>query len=356
MVACFEDSHGVWTGAHFRISPHFGICYFEAMLPFYYRMVRFVPPVGTPGAMETLPVRPVADRTAGGNTQVESNQYLLPGKPEAQSAAKPISASPDQFSESSKTIPVTSPGTFHLDPIWGDSAPALPVFPKSILIASDGTPVSEPAIEAGNFLAAQFHSRHEVCQFLAGDPVAAAKRILDRAKETKASLLILGTHGRKGKDRVTAGSVAEVVLKEAACPVLIVPKAWDCEKIHRILVPIDASLAAYPEIVGGMQLAHYFGAELWALHLFAQGKEVPNNIQKMALTMGAFKWNLLEEREGAFQKEMAETIVEFTQGHSIDLILMATHSEMIHGQILPSSVCLEVLRQTSCPLWVVHIP
>lgn len=325
------------------------------MLPFYYRMVRFVPPVGTSRPLETLSVRPVAGRTAGVNTQVESNKNFLPGKPETQSAARPISVSPDQFSKFSKTIPSTSHETFHLDPIWGDSLSALPVFPKSILIASDGTPVSEPAIEAGKSLAAQFHSRHEVCHFPTGDPVEVAKRILDRAQEIQASLLILGTHGRKGKNRVIAGSVAEIVLKEAACPVVVVPKALDCGKIHGILVPIDASLAAYPEIIGGMQLAHYFGAELWVLHLFTQGKEVSNNFQKMSVSMRSLKWNLLEEREGSCQKDIAETIVEFTQGHSLDLILMATHSEKIHNQILPSSVCLEVLRQTSCPLWVVHI-
>ena len=50
----------------------------------------------------------------------------------------------------------------------------------------------------------------------------AAEEILSAIEEEKADLLIMGTHGRKGIDRILFGSVAEKVVKGAKCPVLTI--------------------------------------------------------------------------------------------------------------------------------------
>jgi nucleotide-binding universal stress UspA family protein len=51
---------------------------------------------------------------------------------------------------------------------------------------------------------------------------AADEEILDAAETERASLIVMGTHGRKGVARVLLGSVAERVLRGARCPVLTV--------------------------------------------------------------------------------------------------------------------------------------
>jgi len=50
----------------------------------------------------------------------------------------------------------------------------------------------------------------------------AAEEILEAAKAEKVDMLIMGTHGRKGIDRILFGSVAEKVVKSAGCPVLTI--------------------------------------------------------------------------------------------------------------------------------------
>lgn len=50
----------------------------------------------------------------------------------------------------------------------------------------------------------------------------AAEEILNRAKEEKADMIVMGTHGRKGIDRILFGSVAEKVVKNATIPVLTI--------------------------------------------------------------------------------------------------------------------------------------
>jgi nucleotide-binding universal stress UspA family protein len=53
-----------------------------------------------------------------------------------------------------------------------------------------------------------------------GQPAAA---IISWATAKQAQLIIIGTHGRRGVTRFFMGSVAERVLREAPCAVLVVP-------------------------------------------------------------------------------------------------------------------------------------
>ncbi|WP_300161777.1 universal stress protein [Solidesulfovibrio sp.] len=48
----------------------------------------------------------------------------------------------------------------------------------------------------------------------------AAEEIVSVAEEVGADLIVLGTHGRKGIDKILFGSVAEKVIKTAKAPVL----------------------------------------------------------------------------------------------------------------------------------------
>lgn len=50
-----------------------------------------------------------------------------------------------------------------------------------------------------------------------------AQAILDAAHETKADFIVMGTHSRKGIDKLLMGSVAESVLRHTTIPVFIIP-------------------------------------------------------------------------------------------------------------------------------------
>jgi len=50
-----------------------------------------------------------------------------------------------------------------------------------------------------------------------------ADMVLQKATNLKADLLILGTHGRTGLNRLVIGSVAENILRQAHCNTLVIP-------------------------------------------------------------------------------------------------------------------------------------
>jgi nucleotide-binding universal stress UspA family protein len=47
--------------------------------------------------------------------------------------------------------------------------------------------------------------------------------VIETAKEFKADMIVMGTHGRTGFNHFISGSIAESVTRHANCPVLIVP-------------------------------------------------------------------------------------------------------------------------------------
>jgi nucleotide-binding universal stress UspA family protein len=51
-----------------------------------------------------------------------------------------------------------------------------------------------------------------------------AQAIVSQAKKSRASMIIMGSHGRTGLQKFLLGSVAERTLRYAHCPVLIVKK------------------------------------------------------------------------------------------------------------------------------------
>ncbi len=53
----------------------------------------------------------------------------------------------------------------------------------------------------------------------------AAEDIVRMAEEEHVDLIVMGTHGRSGLKRVLMGSVAEVVMRKATCPVLTLKQA-----------------------------------------------------------------------------------------------------------------------------------
>ncbi len=69
------------------------------------------------------------------------------------------------------------------------------------------------------FVEEQFESDSCTARVVLGDP---AEEILNYAQAEGIDLIIIGTHGRKGLERIIFGSVAERVLKKSPVPVLTV--------------------------------------------------------------------------------------------------------------------------------------
>jgi nucleotide-binding universal stress UspA family protein len=99
-----------------------------------------------------------------------------------------------------------------------------------------------------------------------------AGEIVRFANELPADLLVMGTHGRSGFERLMLGSVTEKLLRKSPCPLLTVPAAVPAlapvnALFSRVLCAVDFSPASLHALTLAQSLAGEAAARLCVMHV-----------------------------------------------------------------------------------------
>ncbi len=159
-------------------------------------------------------------------------------------------------------------------------APVGPIVPPALLTPGDRTAMLAAmkkfaAEEAAPGVPMEF----EIAE---GRPVT---EILERARTLACDLLVLGTHGYSGFDRLVLGSVTEKVLRKAVCPALIVPcQVPDAVPIpsglfKEILCVVDFSACSIRALEYALSLAEEADARLTVLHVVELPPGAPADLE-----------------------------------------------------------------------------
>ena len=108
-----------------------------------------------------------------------------------------------------------------------------------------------------------------------GEP---ARDILESAAALPADLIVMGTHGLSGFEHLLLGSVAEKVLRKAACPVLTVPpRAHATSRLpfKRIVCAVDFSESSMRALTFARSMAEEAKASLTVVHVLEWPWEEP---------------------------------------------------------------------------------
>ena len=196
----------------------------------------------------------------------------------------------------------------------------------------------------------------------------AAKTIVDFASSHDIDLIVMGTHGRGGMAHLLLGSVAERVLRTAACPVLTIRKP-PARAARRVLVPTDFSETADAALDYAYTLAEKFGASLQLLHVLddpfvTEGLSTEAYITEAPVVrselLAAARARLARrdvppqtpslhlEREVLFGNG-ARTIADYAGAVGADLIVMGTHGRTGVPHLLLGSVAERLVRIAPCP-------
>jgi nucleotide-binding universal stress UspA family protein len=207
-----------------------------------------------------------------------------------------------------------------------------------------------------------------------GDP---ARNIVDQALAIAADLVVMGTHGRTGFERLFLGSVAEKVLRKAPCPVLLVPphviaKAPPEVSFKHILCPMDFSPSALQALGFALDLARQSDGVVTVLHAleWLAGEEpreythfnVPEYRQYL-IDDARQRVRALVAQESRTKSAIEDRVVvgrayrEILRvaAHSgIDLIVMGAQGRGGLGLTLFGSTTQQVIRAATCPVLTVR--
>ena len=204
---------------------------------------------------------------------------------------------------------------------------------------------------------------------------AIAKTIVSDAAETRADLLVLGSHGRAGFKRLLLGSVTEDVIRHATCPTLVVPRriaddAAGPAAFRRVLCAVDFSDASLKALEYAMAIAEEGDAALTLLHVYAFPSDLlPPSSDDDAMAglreLMQAERNRLETlvpdslrtyctvetvvRPGAVHHEILTAAAESKS----DIIVMGVHCRGAFDVMMFGSNTARVVRAATCPVLIV---
>lgn len=205
-----------------------------------------------------------------------------------------------------------------------------------------------------------------------GDPAA---EIVREAQDRAANLVVMGTRGRKGLERLFLGSVAETVLRQAPCPVLTVSPVVENSPrpgaFRRILCPLDLLDGSPHTARFALSLAQEAGAQVVLFH-FLEGGPYPAKREPFGVDLSYCRSEAERFARFELQQLLPDQVrdwclpqVEVVSGQAdreilaaaeryrSDLVVMGAHSSAFEQAVF-GSTAQHVVRAATCPVLTVR--
>ncbi|WP_137285530.1 universal stress protein [Halorussus salinisoli] len=201
------------------------------------------------------------------------------------------------------------------------------------------------------------------------DPIHRA--IIDYARDHDVDIIVMGTQGRTGLNRLVLGSVTERTLRTSPVPVLTVHEDTPLNPdFETVLVPTDGSDAANVAADHGITLAEATDAALHVVHVVnltvLSGEfgsaEVLDALEEAGqqavddVIARADEADLRSVEASVLSGTPARGILDYVDERDIDLIVMGTHGRTGLERYLLGSVTEKIVRVADVPVLTVSPP
>jgi nucleotide-binding universal stress UspA family protein len=192
---------------------------------------------------------------------------------------------------------------------------------------------------------------------LEGEP---AKNILEQARAAKCSVIVMGTHGRQGVDRLFVGSTTEAVLRGGTIPVLTLHAgtrftAPSVRCIERIVAGVDES---EPSNAALQTLLDFPAEDRQHLTFYSVAGTSEDEQDQAHRVIG--KAVGLANARGIFAKgrviigQPDDALIAAAEHQAADLIVVGSHGRHGLERLFLGSVAEGVVRKSPIPVLVVR--
>jgi nucleotide-binding universal stress UspA family protein len=209
------------------------------------------------------------------------------------------------------------------------------------------------------------------CDVMVVDAPSPASRIVDAAPRLGIDLIVMGTHGRGGFERLILGSVTERVVRRAECPVITVPPpgvTTSTLPFKRILCAVDFSEPSIAAMRYALSLARESNSTLSLLHAIEFPLET-TPFETMSFDMSAYRAAVREDATRRLVQLLSdelpapprpavtivhgkayEQIIATASALQADLIVLGVHGRNTLDLMLFGSTTNQVIRHATCPV------
>jgi nucleotide-binding universal stress UspA family protein len=194
---------------------------------------------------------------------------------------------------------------------------------------------------------------------LEGDP---ARNLLEQAAEWKCSLIVMGTHGRQGLERLFVGSTTEAVLRGSSIPVLTVrdgvtPAAPHKRCFEGIVAGVDESEPSDAAVRTILALPAEDRRRVIFYSVAGAGEDEADRAHRViAKAVAAANAFGISAKGRVIGGNPDEALIAAAQQQGADLIVLGSHGRHGLQRLFLGSVAEGVVRKSPLPVLVVRTP
>jgi nucleotide-binding universal stress UspA family protein len=189
------------------------------------------------------------------------------------------------------------------------------------------------------------------------------------ATDPACDLIVIGSHGRTGLRRLLLGSVAEMVVRHAPCPVLTVRGEAEPRPFAHLLCPVDFSPGSREAIELAAELARPDRAAVTLLHVIEApvtwgevrpfdvyddlSREARKTLEGWTQELGA-KLGTPVHHKVRVGRAGVQLLAEIDEDPTVDLVVMGSHGRTGIARLAMGSVAEKTVRHARCPVAVTH--
>jgi len=187
---------------------------------------------------------------------------------------------------------------------------------------------------------------HERLHAARGEPERVLLRLV---REGGFDLLVMGTHRRSGVARVLMGSVAESVVRDCPCPVLVVPAPL--RAVRRVLAPVNEADCARKSLLAAGLVARAYKARLTVLHVAADPVSATKAAQLIGKRLAELPAEVRRDTRPQAEVRRFEPVREILRAsRGKDLVVLTAHRKSLLGDWVLGTTAQRVLRHSRIPV------
>jgi len=216
------------------------------------------------------------------------------------------------------------------------------------------------------------HADSLICSLTVRIATDVAEEVVSYCGESGHSMIIIGTHGRRGFRKLMLGSVALEVIRTASAPVLTIGDNDDTDAAQnpfgQLLIPFDFSDQSKEALEYGIRIAERLNARIDVVHViedtlypafygpFVQSvydanpgledlaeEKLTRLVEESGIEMGRVAIKILRGHP-------AHEITTYAKDRAMDMIVMATHGLSGMQHLFVGSVAERTVQRAHCPV------
>jgi nucleotide-binding universal stress UspA family protein len=183
------------------------------------------------------------------------------------------------------------------------------------------------------------------------------KAIAEFANEKEASIVVMGTHGMKGMQKLTGSWALKVIVKSKVPFIVVQDPPVDQERYHNIVFPVDFRNENKEKIKMAIFMGKYFDSKI---HFLVTTTTDRNLLKKTNVNINfAIKYLIQNNIEYEIHKvergNFAQQTLDFSQQISADLILVVTTKNItVADYVLGASEQFIIANSSKIPVCCVN--